>query len=120
LRMPATCHHSDPRLMELARTFVESDSTGQPKLFYVWGHSYEFNDRDNWHIIEDFAKKVGNRDEVWYATNIEVYDYVKAFDSLVYSYDSKMVFNPSSTDIYACFYGKDVLIPAGKTVSITN
>ena len=125
LRLDPTCHHANPRLSELADKFLDDTPARhffyeKPRLFYVWGHSYEFNDKDNWHIIEEFAKKIGNRDDVWYATNIEVYDYVKAFDSLVYSYDSKMVYNPSSTDIYACFYGNDVLIPAGKTVSITN
>ena len=47
---------------------------GEPLLFYLWGHSYEFDDDDNWDTIEKFLQKAGCRDDVWYATNIEVYD----------------------------------------------
>ncbi|MBQ4269015.1 MAG: polysaccharide deacetylase family protein, partial [Clostridia bacterium] len=48
LRLAATCHHKNPRLMELADEFLNGAATNEPKLFYVWGHSYEFNDNDNW------------------------------------------------------------------------
>ena len=72
LRLPATCHHGNPRLMELAKEFVEiQEGEGYmwrwnhfPKLFYLWGHSYEFNDNNNWEIIEEFAKYVGNREDI--------------------------------------------------------
>lgn len=43
-----------------------------PKLFHVWGHSYELADNDNWDIIERLAETVGGREDVWYATNIEI------------------------------------------------
>ena len=46
LRMPATCHHKNPRLMELARNFAENNTKLDPSLFYLWGHSYEF-ERDD-------------------------------------------------------------------------
>ncbi len=123
LRLEPTCHHSNPRLFELLEKFLDDTPARhffyeKPRLFYVWGHSYKFNDKDNWQLIEDFARKAGNRDNVWYATNIEIYNYVKAFDSLVYSFDSRIIYNPTSTDVYACFYGKDVLIEAGKSVDI--
>ena len=90
----------------------------RPKLFYLWGHSYEFNDKDNWEIIEDFAKRIGNREDVWYATNIEVYEYVKAYDALVYSADCKRVKNPSALDVWISYYGVEVYVPAGKEVNI--
>ena len=48
LRLPATCHHKNPRLMELAKNFVEKNVRHHPQLFYVWGHSYEFDDNHNW------------------------------------------------------------------------
>lgn len=126
LRMSATCHHDDPKLNELVDEFLEDYEENDhyfhkmAKLFYLWGHAYEFNDNDNWNVIEDFCKKVGNRKDVWYATNGEIYEYVKAFDSLVYSADGTIVYNPSAIDVYACFYGQDTLIPAGKTVVIKD
>ncbi|MBR5140156.1 MAG: polysaccharide deacetylase family protein [Clostridia bacterium] len=120
LRMPATCHHKNPRLMELAEEFV-SIKEGRnfwwspPKLFYLWGHSYEFNDSDNWDIIERFGEYMGGREDIWYATNGEIYDYVRAFESLEFSADGRTVYNPTATDVYMC-YGENILIPAGQTV----
>lgn len=123
LRLPATCHHNNPRLMELARKFIEDISPyywGRgPKLFYLWGHSYEFNDNNNWEIIEEFAEYIGNREDVWYATNMEIYKYVKAFDSLKFSAEGTRVYNPTDTDVYLNFYfDKKIIVPAGKMVEI--
>ena len=121
LKLVATCHHNHPRLMELAKTFVELKPNSYfwgngPKLFYLWGHAYEFDDHDNWHVIEEFAEYVGNRDDIWYATNGEIYDYVQAYHSLVFSMDGKMVYNPTITDVYLNYFGKEILVPAGKTI----
>lgn len=121
LRMPATCHHNNPRLMELAKRFVEAGNgrnywVTTPLLFYLWGHSYEFNDNDNWEIIEEFAEYIGNREEIWYATNGEIYEYVQAFNRLQFSANGELIHNPSAMDVYLCHMGKNVLVPAGKTV----
>jgi hypothetical protein len=99
LRMPATCHHNNPRLMELAKKFAES-APRRPQLFYLWGHSYEFDDNNNWNVIEEFAEYMGNRDDIWYATNIEIYDYIDAYNKLVFSTDAHTVYNPTAKTIY--------------------
>ena len=124
LRLPTTCHHANPRLLELLDKFLEEPKEGSswkqhcPRLFYLWGHSYEFNDADNWEIIENFARLAGGHDSVWYATNIEIYDYVKAYESLVYNVDATLVHNPSATDVWLSYYGHDVFVGAGQTASI--
>lgn len=123
LMMPATCHHKNPRLMELAKQFIESPEpkyywSKKPQLFYIWGHSYEFNDEDNWGIIEEFAEYVGNRDDVWYATNGEIYNYVKAYDSLIWGADGKRVYNPSALNIFINYYEKEYVIHSGDCVKI--
>lgn len=125
LKLQPTCHHKNPKLMELAKKFVEYNEEDyglymrRPMMFYVWGHSYEFNDNNNWEIIENFAKYVGKRDDVWYATNIEIYDYVTAFDNLEYSVDYDMVYNPSNIDVYLFFVGgRRVLAKAGQVTPI--
>lgn len=123
LRMPATCHHKNPRLMELAREFVAMEPTNHPwnqcaRLFYVWGHSYEFNDNDNWHIIEEFAQFIGGREDIWYATNMEICKYVKAYDQLQFSALGDRVYNPTDKDVYMHYFGKDVLVKAGQTVKL--
>ncbi len=122
LRMPATCHHKNPRLMELAKAFVEAENDkkykrNNPMLFYLWGHSYEFNDDDNWEIIEEFAQYIGGREEIWYATNGEIYEYVQAFNRLQFSANGNLIHNPSAIDVYLYHRGKNVLVPAGKTVA---
>lgn len=69
-------------------------------MFYLWGHAYEFNNNDNWQVIEEFAKYMGGREDVWYATNGEIYDYAKAFESLQFSVDGKYVYNPSAQEVF--------------------
>ena len=102
LRLPATCHHNNPRLMELARQFAENNSQSNrgPSLFYLWGHSYEFEANDNWNVIEEFAAYMGGREDIWYATNIEIYDYIDAYNRLIFSMDFTRVYNPTATELF--------------------
>jgi len=103
LQLPATCHHKNPRLMELARNFVDNDFLRGPGLFYLWGHSYEFDynvPNNNWGVIEEFAEFIGGRDDIWYATNIEIYDYIHAYNQLIFSTDFSKVYNPTCTTLY--------------------
>ena len=96
LLLDPTCHHADPELMPLARKFLEARDDRGPLLFYLWGHSYEFEAADNWNVIEEFAACVGGRADVWYATNIEIYDYVQAFGRLESSADGRRFRNPTA------------------------
>ncbi len=100
LRLTATCHHNDSALPALTEKFLADSPSGNPWLFYLWGHSYEFDGHDNWQVIEEFAAKVGNREEIWYATNIEVYDYITAYRNLQFSVDGAHVYNPSALDVW--------------------
>ena len=120
LRLKATCHHNNPKLMELADKFVNEEPAinRAPWLFYLWGHSYEFEGNDNWNVIEEFAKKTGNRKDVWYATNIEVYDYVKAYESLLFSSNVKIAHNPSATKVWFVVYDKLYEINGGETIKL--
>ena len=118
LRLPATCHHKNPRLMELADKFLAMEVKDAPQMFYLWGHSYEFNDNDNWYIIEDFCEKTGGKDDIWYATNMEIYEYTEAYKRLIWSIDYSYVTNPTSFDVWVSIR-KDgapatVKIPAGE------
>lgn len=120
LRMPATCHHANPKLFDLADRFLslERRVVDPCLLFYLWGHSYEFALADNWDIIEKFAEKMGNRDDIWYATNIEIYDYVQSYNKLRYNIAKTKVHNPTSTDLWISKDGKIIEIKAGQTVNI--
>ena len=69
-------------------------------MFYLWGHSYEFEADNNWHVIEEFAARIGGKDDIWYATNIEIYDYVDAWKRMITSADGLRIFNPSNRPIW--------------------
>ena len=84
----------------------------------MWGHSCEFNDNDNWHIIEEFAQFIGGREDIWYATNMEICKYVKAYERPQFSTLGDRVYNPTDTDVYMHHFGKDVLVKTGQTVKL--
>lgn len=86
------------------------------RLLYIWGHSYEF-DRDNtWDRMEEFCKKAANNEEVWYATNIEIKDYITALRNLIFSADRKIIFNPSCLPVWISVDKEAVCIEAGQTL----
>lgn len=118
LELNPTCHHNNPKLMELAKKFVESKIkyASENQLFYLWGHSYEFDRNDNWDVIEKFAEYVGGRDDVWYATNIEIYDYIKAYENLQTSVDKSIVYNPSVIDVWFSQKNKTYCVKGGQTL----
>ena len=118
LRLHGTCHHGNPELMNLAKKFVEDRRGWSPMMFYLWGHSYEFEDNHNWHIIEDFADYVGGREDIWYATNIEIYDYVQAYRQLVFSADGRKIYNPTTTELFLKTGRSTFCIRPGETKEI--
>lgn len=95
LRLPPTCHHDDPRLMKLADDFVNMNPPFDSKLFYLWGHSYEFEANNNWNVIEAFAEKTGGREDIWYCTNSEVCAYTLLWKRIETSVDGRTVHNPT-------------------------
>jgi len=118
LRWPATCKHTDPRLMGLARDFIGKEVGNRAQLFYLWGHTFEFDDQDNWNVIEEFTAFVaGHEDAVWYATNIEIYDYLQAFERLECAADMSIVHNPSAQTVWFKFDGRDFSVGQGETIT---
>ena len=116
LRLEATCHHNDPRLMELAARFVEKTPDRSPWMFYLWGHSYEFEAKDNWDVIEKFAEYTGGKEDVWYATNIEIYDYIEAWKRLITSADGTRIFNPTAYTLWYSMAGQCGCIRPGEEI----
>ena len=104
--------------MEKAEAFRKIGKWAQMPLLYVWGHSFEFEWDKNWDLVEEFCKTVSGDENVWYATNIEIADYVKAMKSLKFSVDRKSVHNPSSQDVWISVDGETCRVEAGKTVRL--
>jgi len=118
----ATCHHSAD-LDSLYDKFFDSPRLYKsPYLFTVWGHSYEFENNNNWNIIESFLEKIGGKDNVWYAGLQDIVEYTNAYRSLVYTIDSKIVYNPTAFDIWiskTVFADESVCIPSGASVKLS-
>lgn len=118
-----TCHHNNPDLMNYLNEFLAAKapqyfSGAVPKLFYLWGHSYEFNNNNNWAVIEDFCKTAAHHPDIWYATNLEIYDYTCAYRSLRFNLDRTLVFNPSLYEVWFCADGKDYSVKPGETLKL--
>ena len=73
LRFNPTVHQAaQDKLAELIEEFL-SKETDEPQLFYLWGHTYEFDWKsENWEQFENVCKKLAGRDDIFYGTNKEV------------------------------------------------
>ena len=108
-------------LLGFANDFVNHNKKQHLFLMYVWGHSYEFDKDNNWDMMEEFCKTVSNREDIWYATNIEIVDYMEAFDRLQFSADLSFVYNPSVMSVWLLIDDKRVIeIPGGATVELSE
>ena len=101
----------------VAPGFIENNRYPM-RLFYVWGHAYEFDNNDNWQDMEKFAAMIAGRDNIWYATNLEIYRYIQALRSVVSSTDGRLFYNPSAIPVY-CFDANDqYVIAPGETLCL--
>ncbi len=59
------------RLNALAEEFIRM-TPDSPKLFYVWGHSFEFDaNEDGWGRFERFCRRISGREDTFYGTNLQ-------------------------------------------------
>lgn len=71
---PNVCHIMEfDRLMKMGEEFVALE-TETPKIFYIWGHSYEMDFQpDYWIKLEQFFALISNKQDIFYGTNSEVF-----------------------------------------------
>lgn len=85
LRFKPTCRFQYENIFELIDKFLADDGKvddeksdndiAEPKIFYIWGHSYECDGDDCWELMEEICKRLSGRDDVLYGTNREVFEY---------------------------------------------
>lgn len=112
-----TCHHNKAT-DELLDDFLNPQGYRNLSLLYIWGHSFEFERQGNWEHISHVCDKLHGRKDVWYATNIEIYEYVTAMRSLVVSVDGNIIYNPTATDLYLLIDGKNVRLSVGMCINL--
>lgn len=66
-------HHAQwDRLFDMGREFLEL-KTDTPKVFYIWGHAYEFDIYpERWAQFEEFCRMISGQSDIFYGTNKEV------------------------------------------------
>ena len=120
-----TAHHDNPNVLSWIDTFLSIDlsekayvASRRSRLFYLWGHSFEFDNKNNWDHGEEICKKLGGHDDIWYATNMEIYEYVTAYNSLIYNADNTKVYNPTLKTVWFDIDKKLYEIKPGETINI--
>lgn len=94
-----TCHHDGP-LERLGEDFLNVPDYIELPLMYVWGHSYEFGYKGDFSVIEKFCEQMSGKEDIWYATNLEICEYIQATRSQEFSADGKKVKNPTALSVW--------------------
>ena len=111
-----TAHQENPRLFDWIRTFREGGAlSGPPRLFFLWGHSFELEKNGGWARLDRIGEQLGGCEDTWYATNMEIYTYVTAYRELVFSADGHTVYNPSLQPVWLWEDGSIYTVAAGET-----
>ena len=119
-----TAHHDNPNILAWAKEFVDMDVENMyvagkhAKLFYVWGHSFEYERNNNWERLEEICQALSGKEDIWYATNMQIYEYTMAYRSLVYSADGNTVYNPTLMEVWFDNDGTLVSVKPGETVRL--
>ena len=68
---PTVYHLETDKMFELADEFIALKPE-TPNIFYIWGHSYEFDLYGLWDKFEELLKKLSGHDDIYYGTNRDV------------------------------------------------
>ena len=68
---PTISHYEFDKMVEMGEEFLRLEPD-RPQLYYIWGHSYEFDAYQTWERFEDFCKMMSNHDDIFYGTNYQV------------------------------------------------
>ncbi len=118
-----TAHHDNPNLFVWLDKFLNTPlskycGARSPWLFYLWGHSFEFKNKNNWERFEEFCQKASGKEDVWYATNIEICDYVRDYYRLEFNVDNTIVHNPTARTIWFEYNNKTFSVKSGETLNL--
>ena len=72
-RFNPTVYHimEEDKLFELGEEFINL-TPDKPQIYYIWGHSYEFDIENTWEKFEKFCKMISGRNDIFYGTNKEI------------------------------------------------
>ncbi len=116
-RMRWSYNANHKELLSVAALYENIPDDGELKFFCFGVHSVDFENEGNWHELEEFAERFGNRpDTYYYATVGEIFAYEDAVRALEIS--AERIFNPSSLDVYLEVDGKPLKVPAETRIAL--
>ena len=87
-------------------------------VFFIWGHSYEFQTANDWDCLERSFKPISGHPDVWYCTNIELFDYEAARHRVAIAANKRSAYNPNGIPMTINVDGKIIEIGPGKTIGL--
>ena len=120
LAWAATSHQFDEQPAPVPQRWATFH--GNPRsegVFFIWGHAYEFNrPGHDWSDLERVYRPLAGKDDVWYCTNIELFDYESARRRLVLAANRRSAIQSVGIPVTINVDGKVVDVPPGKTISL--
>lgn len=120
-----TAHHGNPALFDYIQRFLNIDistlnhTEHYPRLFYLWGHAYEFEFHQSWELLDKICDTLGGHDDIWYATNMQIFEYVKGYESLVWNAKYDRVYNPNLFPVWFAVNLEVYCVNPGETLKIS-
>lgn len=101
MRWNPTCHinagHNGVQEAAAFLKAMEGYFSG-PRLFFAYSHGHEF--QGHFERLEEFCSLIGGNQDIWYASTMELYEYVTAQRSLRISADNRLVYNPTAVEVW--------------------
>ena len=73
IKIDNSLYHMDfDKMFELGEAFLQLKAD-KPQIFYIWGHSYEFDFENSWDKFEEFCRMMSGHDDIFYGTNREIF-----------------------------------------------
>lgn len=111
-----SCHHTSAG--NLADSFFARPDS-ELALFFIYGHSWELDAEEptnGWIYMDSLVGRLGGRSDVWYATAVEVADYIRALCDLRPSLTDDGLRNHSGIDLWLRMATTAVRLPPGGSV----
>lgn len=120
LAWPSTAHQfaEGPSVPE--RFAQRHDNPRHSGVFFVWGHGFEFENRNDWDALERIYRPLSGHDDVWYCTNIALFDYEEARSRVVIGANRATAYNPSALPVTLSVDGRLVDVPGGHTICLAG
>jgi hypothetical protein len=120
-----SCHHNLAAVV--GKDFLERTDDGEGlQVFHVWGHSYELDGfmtadfSKDWRYMETFCDCIQGREEIYYATTIQLVDYLKALQRLTRSPDGSALVNQAPITLWITRKTAVVALAPGEQLAVSS